>query len=133
LVSFNSNSAFLARQDCGKIFTMSSGPTWKKDFEKELLMAENARAVGNEGMARVCSRRAAGIIIKEYTHRKGYSHSGSSVYEQLKWLQSEKKAPPQAHEIATLLLTRVDYNHNLPQEVDLIQETRNLAELLLEI
>jgi hypothetical protein len=131
LVSFDSTSAFLTRQDCGKIFTMSGSPTWKKDFEKELLMAENARAVGNEGMARVCSRRAAGIIIKEYIHLKGYPHFGSSAYEQLKWLQSEKKAPPQAHEIATLLLTRVDYNHNLPQEVDLIQETRNLAELLL--
>ncbi len=110
---------------------MSGVTQWKKAFEKELFMAENARAVGNEGMARVCSRRAAGIGINEYALRKGFSLSGSSVYEQLKWLQSEQDAPPQAGKIATLLLTRVDYDHNLPQEVDLIQETRNLVELLL--
>ena len=111
---------------------MSESPSWKKAFEKELFLAENARAGGNEGMARVCSRRAAGVVINEYVRRKGFSGPATSAYEQLKLLQYDQDVPSQAREIATLLLTRVDYDHNLPLEADLIQETRNLSDLLLE-
>ena len=34
---------------------------WEARFQSELHQAEMARALGNEGKARVCARRAAGI------------------------------------------------------------------------
>jgi hypothetical protein len=42
-----------------------------EQIEKEFELAERARANGNEGRARVCARRAAGIAAREYLTRKG--------------------------------------------------------------
>ena len=39
---------------------------WKEKLQKEFERAQIARASGNEGQARVCARRAAGIAIREY-------------------------------------------------------------------
>lgn len=109
---------------------MAEDIPWKQAFENEITMAEHAREAGNEGMARVCSRRAAGILIKEYLRRLQLSSPGSSAIEHLKYLQNMQDAPPQAREIAGFLLTRINTNHDLPFEIDLIQETRKLSELL---
>lgn len=111
---------------------MAEDIKWKQAFEKELSMAEQAREAGNEGMARVCSRRAAGIVIKEFTKRLQLPNPGSNALECLKHLQNIQDVPPRAHEIAGFLLTRVNSDHELPFETDLIQETRNLSELLLQ-
>ena len=44
---------------------------WQLNIEAEFEKAEQARRRGNEGQARVCARRAAGIAIREYlTWRK---------------------------------------------------------------
>lgn len=110
---------------------MSVDIHWKKAFEKEMSMAEDARIAGNEGMARVCSRRAAGIVIKEYARRLNLPNPGFSALERLKYLQKLPDAPPQARKIARILLTRVNPEHELPYEVDPIQITRDLTDLLL--
>ena len=38
----------------------------KIKYDQEINRAEKARQDGNEGMARVCARRAAGIVVGEY-------------------------------------------------------------------
>ena len=111
---------------------MSANLHWKPAFEKELNMAENARETGNEGMARVCSRRAAGIIINEYLTRRELPDPGPSAHERLKYLRGLQDIPPKAREIASHLLTRVNPDHSLPIDVDLIHETRYLSEILLK-
>jgi hypothetical protein len=112
---------------------MSEDLHWELAFERELNMAENAREAGNEGMARVCSRRAAGIVINEYFRRQELSDPGLSTHERLRYIQELPEVSSKVHEIAVHLLTRVNLNHNLPIEVDLIQETRELCEELLKI
>ncbi|MBM2849365.1 MAG: hypothetical protein HW418_2307 [Anaerolineales bacterium] len=48
--------------------------------ERELAQAHKARAAGNEGQARVCARRAAGIALREwYKRRLGSGWHGDAV------------------------------------------------------
>jgi len=104
---------------------------WEAPFQSELHQAEMARALGNEGKARVCARRAAGIAISEYLRRRDISPPGSSAYNILKFFQSNLEVPNDARGIAGHFLERVDTNYTLPSDVDLIQDARWLAQKLL--
>jgi hypothetical protein len=108
---------------------------WKTTFEAEIRRAEEARLSGNEGMARVCARRAAGVLIGEYIKRHGTSlvagkESGSS-YDRLRYLSELPEVSPQVAHTADHLLQRVTIEHTLMEEVDLIAETRWLRQELL--
>jgi quercetin dioxygenase-like cupin family protein len=108
-----------------------SNPDWKTDFNNEISLAVNARREGNEGRARVCARRAAGIVIGEYISRLEMTDLDSSAYNRLKLLTTLPDIPDQVLEIANHLLSRVDKDHNLPVDADLIAEVRWLKRTLL--
>jgi hypothetical protein len=92
--------------------------------ERELAQAHKARAAGNEGQARVCARRAAGIAIREwYKRRLGSSWHGDAV-KQLQRLQADALAPEKVREAARRLTTRVDFDHTLPFEDDPLEDAR---------
>ncbi len=104
---------------------------WKESFDLELSQAEAAREKGNEGMARVCARRAAGIAAGEYFRRKSVVQAGASAFDRLRQLH---ELPGMSEEVKTAtgyFLQRVTFDHNLPVDVDLISEARLLAEQLL--
>lgn len=105
---------------------------WKTSFERELKQAEDARARGNEGMARVCARRAAGVIAGEYLRRLGRDSPGSSAYDRLRFLLQVPGISPQARDAIEKLLLRVTVDHDLPVQIDLIGAARKLATELLE-
>lgn len=94
-------------------------------------MGEQARARGNEGMARVCARRAAGIATGAYLRGLGLSRPGNGAYDQLKMALEVQALPASARTAIEHLLLRVDFNHKLPEQVDLLRETRELAGALL--
>ena len=104
---------------------------WKARFEDEIHHAEEARAAGNEGMARVCARRAAGIAIGEHLRRQGLPTGGPSAYEHLRNLRLDPRLPPDLVESVEHLLLRVTSEHNLPVQADLIADARRLSEELL--
>jgi HEPN domain-containing protein len=104
---------------------------WKKRAINELEQATAARENGNEGMARVCARRAAGLIIGEYLQRQQIPSPGPSAYDRLRMLLDLADVPEQARQISEHLLKRVNEDFNLPFEADLIEETRRLAKQLL--
>ncbi len=107
--------------------------TWKTRMIRELLQAESAREAGNEGRARVCARRAAGIIAGEYLSRHGQSSSTSSSYDLLRRLLADPSLAPETREIVAHFILKVDENHMLPDEIDLIDETQRLANSLLKV
>jgi hypothetical protein len=111
--------------------TMITETEWKKHASNELAQAAAARENGNEGKARVCARRAAGLIIGEYLSRRKIPAPGPSAYDRLNLLLDLAEVSKQAREIGEHLRRRVDEDFNLPVEVDLIEETRQLAEELL--
>jgi len=100
-------------------------------ISKELSLAEEARANGNEGRARVCARRAAGILIAVYLERRGLPDPGVSVINRLRLLESLPDVSANIKKTAQHLLMHVTPEHSLPVEVDLIAEARQLEQELL--
>lgn len=103
---------------------------WKSRAEEELKRAVDARNEGNEGMARVCARRAAGLIAGEYLRRIDHPVQTPSVITILKKL-GEEDLPPEILELLDHFLIHVTPERRLPVDVDLIAEVRQLALELL--
>ena len=104
---------------------------WIPRFEQELQSAQNARSAGNEGQARVCARRAAGIVAGEYLDRLGIRTNSSSAYDMLVQLQAIKLDDLAISRVVSELLMQVDIDHKLPEDVDLITDAVWLASHLL--
>ena len=101
---------------------------WQKDIESELEKAEQARAGGNEGQARVCARRAAGIAIREYLSRRGTRHLTLNAYDLLNLMKNDPHLSPDLKLIADHLTMRVTEEFKLPEDVDLIAEAKLFCE-----
>lgn len=104
---------------------------WKTALQREFEMAEAARARGNEGQARVCARRAAGIALREYFRRRGIPLRSPSAYDLLQAFSRLADTPPDLQAIAAHLTVRVTEEFTLPLDVDLLQEARMLCGRLL--
>jgi hypothetical protein len=104
---------------------------WKKVFEKELQMASDVREHGNEGQARVCARRAAGVVIREYFLRRGLTVRVSSAFDLLQTLLNLPETPDEARRTAGYLSLRVNEEFELPIAVDLVEAARTLCKSLL--
>ena len=105
---------------------------WKVQIEIEFERAIAARERGNEGQARVCARRAAGIAIREYYARRGQTVRTSSAYDLLNLLEKEPHLPPELKQAAVYLTLRVTEEFKLPVDVDLLDEARKLCDGLLK-
>ena len=104
---------------------------WKAQIEIEFERAEAANARGNEGQARVCARRAAGIAIREYYARRGQSVRTPSAYDLLQLLAEEPHLSPDLKQAAVHLTLRITEEFKLPVDVDLLSEARKLCVGLL--
>jgi len=104
---------------------------WRDQLASEFEHAERARAEGNEGRARVCARRAAGIAIREYFLRRGIPFSGTSAYDLLGRLIESPEIRPDLKKNCIHLTLRVSEDFRLPVKVDLIEESRQLCGALL--
>ncbi|MEW6404604.1 MAG: hypothetical protein AB1649_22635 [Chloroflexota bacterium] len=101
-------------------------------IEAEFQKAEEARARGNEGQARVCARRAAGIAMREYLTRQGIRPRNTSAYDLLNLIKEEPHLPPDLKLIADHLTLRVTEEFKLPVDADLLAEARKFCEELLK-
>ena len=104
---------------------------WKEQLRLEFERADAARANGNEGQARVCARRAAGIAIREDYTRRGQHVRTPSAYDLLQMLADEPQLSPELKQAATYLTLRVTEEFKLPVDVDLLEEARKLSDGLL--
>ena len=105
---------------------------WQAQIEAEFEKAEQARARGNEGQARVCARRAAGIAIREYLTRRGVRPPSVSAYDLLSFLKEDPHLSPDLKRIADHLTLRVTEEFKLPVNADLVAEARTFCENLLQ-
>ncbi len=104
---------------------------WQTQIQTEFEKAEEARARGNEGQARVCARRAAGLAVRQYLTRRGIRILSTSAYDLLNLLKNEPSLSSSLKQIADHLTLRVTEEFKLPVDVDLIAEARTLCEELL--
>ena len=105
---------------------------WQTQMEHEFNRAEKARAEKNEGQARVCARRAAGIAIREYLTRKGIHHPSTSAYDLLNLIKDDPLLSIDMRLIAEHLTLRVTEEFKLPVDADLVAEARKLCDELLK-
>jgi len=106
--------------------------TIQKQIKKEFELAEQARRRGNEGQARVCARRAAGIVIRDFLTRKGAHPGNASAYDLLTLIRNDPLLPPDLKVIADHLTLRVTEEFKLPVNVDLVAEAQKLCDELLK-
>lgn len=104
---------------------------WQIAFDSEITQAEAARARGNEGMGRVCARRAAGIVVGEYFRRQQIPFNSPSAIERLRHLLAQPALDPQLQAVAGHFLMHLNPDHTLPVDADLLAEARWFAAALL--
>ena len=104
---------------------------WQTQIEAEFERAEQARARGNEGQARVCARRAAGVAVREYLTRSGIRPPSTSAYDLLNLVKEDANLSPTLKLIADHLTLRVTEEFKLPVDADLIAEARIFCKELL--
>ena len=105
--------------------------TWEKSFEREITAARSARNTGNEGRARVCARRAAGIVINEYLRVNNHPIDSSNAYDIIKIFSSQPDLPNNLREISEHFLERVNQDFQLSGGIDLIYDAVWLKDKLL--
>jgi hypothetical protein len=94
----------------------------------ELSHAEAARAAGNPGRSRVCTRRAAGLALSWYFNGRG--QAPASVMDLLRAAADLNWLSERSRVAVGRLSHKVDENYTLPPDWDLISEARFLiAEL----
>jgi len=101
---------------------------WLSEVQAECEKAEKSRAIGNEGQARVCARRAAGMAARQYFIQRGERVTSSSAYDLLNLVAEDVAAPASLRRSAALLTLRVNEDFHLPADVDLIAEARRFSE-----
>jgi hypothetical protein len=104
---------------------------WNSQLKTEFEKAQQARANKNEGQARVCARRAAGVAARAYLTRKEIRVPSMSAYDLLNLLRENMELPPEMQSIADHLTMRVNEDFQLLVDVDLIAEARILCDWLM--
>ena len=105
---------------------------WQTEIIAELERASQARQRGNDGQARVCARRAAGIAIREYLTRRGIRPPNASAYDLLNLIKDDPLLSPGLKRIADHLTLRVTEEFKLPVKVDLVAEAKDFCDELLK-
>jgi hypothetical protein len=101
---------------------------WQEEFESELANATAARSRGNEGRARVCARRAAGIAVRAYLAQRNAPAVAASTLDLLEQLRGDPRLAPDLASVINHLTLRVDEDFGLPAGVDLVAEARQLRD-----
>ena len=91
--------------------------------------AHKARSDGNEGMARVCARRAAGWAIGAYQQAQmEVANAHHSAYLLLHWFQSQEQFELDDRQAASRLTTQINHAHDLPHPEDPIIDAQQIVD-----
>jgi hypothetical protein len=104
------------------------------EIRAELELADASRAAGNEGRARVCARRAAGMAARDFLSRHQQKpeeavqdrHNKDRAYVALQELAKFPGLAPELKSAAISLTIRVSPEFQLPNGIDLIAEANKL-------
>ncbi len=111
----------------------SIGPvTDKEQILSELNAARQARSAGNEGMARVCARRAAGWAIGVRFHDQISPAATANAYLLLAWLKEQEAVDESLRAAADRLTTRITEDHELPHPEDPLEDAAHIVRAMLD-
>jgi hypothetical protein len=92
--------------------------------------AIQARREGLEGRARVCTRRASGILAKNLLYNIGIVPDSTNVMDNIQEICKENNLNPDLRKIFLDFTLVVDENHDLPDTVDLLADLDRLEEYI---
>ncbi len=115
---------------CGRINEMDISEVQKK-IEAEFAAARASRTAGNEGRARVCARRAAGLALGIYYAESLAEIPPQSAYKLLQWFSLREEIPQELRDAAKRLIVRVTTEFELPHRQDPLHDARLIAETIL--
>ncbi len=98
--------------------------SWREQVEQELAKAAKGLREGNDGLARVCARRAVGLGVQNWVERSGAKTWPSDAMNILRKVQGEETFPPGIREAAQRLLTAVTQQDQTPMSSDPIGDAR---------
>lgn len=99
------------------------------EIRAELQAAHDARGQGNEGMARVCARRAAGWAIQRRYHE--HLAETANAYLLLQWLEQQEAVEEPLRAAAGRLTTRITEDHDLPHSEDPLRDAHLLVAAMI--
>ena len=104
--------------------------SWQDSIEQELIKAFVGIQSGNDGLARVCARRAVALAAQHWVeHRHLPSWHGDAMH-QLRQIEGETTFPLPVREAAQRLLTKVTEQAQLPMTTDPITDARIILDHL---
>jgi hypothetical protein len=107
---------------------------WLEQVQLELDTADAARSRGNEGMARVCARRAAGWTLKAYLGEQGVDLNTNSVLDHFRHMvkkgEHSELMPIFEHMLKAKEKPDPTAESVWPVEIDLVAEARQLFKVL---
>ena len=106
---------------------------------QEIQNARKSQFAGNDGLARVCARRAAGWAIQEYLSQQGQAIDSPSALDHIKYLSSQSGFSDQISQALKHLTIKMEKD-SLDEEayypiadVDLVSEAILVVEELLQV
>lgn len=99
------------------------------DFYREYSNACTSRERGLEGRSRVCSRRAAAVLLKDHLEKLGDYPGKLNDFEVIEYFIA-KSLIPNSKEILLGFTEQVDDSYSLASGKDLIKSLQQLAQLL---
>jgi HEPN domain-containing protein len=103
----------------------------RSKIEAECSVARRSRSAGNDGMVRVCARRAAGVAITYWLQEKEGERRGMDAVTQLRALQRDPSIPEGVREAAKRLTARVTEQFDAPYSNDPLEDCRVIIDYVL--
>jgi hypothetical protein len=101
-------------------------------IEREFATASQARSAGNNGMVRVCARRATGVAIAYWLEQNLRQGWGADAMSQLRNLQNDESMPQAIHDAAMRLTARITEQFTSPFSTDPIDDSKTIINHLLQ-
>ena len=103
---------------------------WREQIEQELAKAAEGIQNGNNGLARVCARRAVALAVQQWVERSEKKVWPGDAMHQLRKIQEETTVPLPVREAAQRLLTKVTDQAQSPMTTDPIADARIILDYL---
>jgi len=95
-----------------------------EQIEQELAKAATGLREGNDGLARVCARRAVALGAQAWVKRNRRKLWPQDAMNQLRMIQQEETFPQEIREAAQRLLTKVTQRDQTSVSIDPIADAR---------
>ncbi|MGP0593899.1 hypothetical protein ACTRXD_15350 [Nitrospira sp. T9] len=101
-----------------------------EQIEQELTKAARGLQNGNDGLARVCARRAIALASQQWAEQQNLANWKGDSMHHLRQIQGETRFPLPVRAAAQRLLTKVTEQTQLPMTTDPITDARIILDHL---